>query len=73
MVLIRTRGSVVSRALLATALGVAWLSVGCGDGGKSDTQIEAAPEAAAAAQAASKNISENMAKKYSNKGANKTQ
>jgi hypothetical protein len=64
MVLIRTRGIVTRRALLASALGVAWLSAGCGDSGKSDGQIPASPEAANAAQEASKSISEQMAKKY---------
>jgi hypothetical protein len=58
---------VTRRALLASALGVAWLSAGCGDSGKSDGQIEAAPEATNAAQEASKSISENMAKKYAGK------
>jgi hypothetical protein len=66
MVLIRTRGVVTRRALLASALGVAWLSAGC-DSGKSDGQIQAAPEAANAAQEASKSISEQMAKKYKTK------
>jgi len=64
MVLTRTREVVTRRALLASALGVAWLSVGCGGGSKSDGQITAAPEAANAAQSASKSISEQMARKY---------
>lgn len=71
MGLIRIRGTVARRALLAMALGVAWLSGGCGDSGKSD-QVQSAPEAVNAAQEASKSISENMAKKYANKGMRKT-
>jgi hypothetical protein len=66
MFLIRTRGVVTRRALLASALGAAWLSVGCDDS-KSDGQIPAAPEAANAAQEASKSISGQMAKKYNTK------
>jgi hypothetical protein len=68
---IRARGTVVGRVLVATALAVPWLSAGCGDGGNSATQVQAAPEAANAAQEAQKNISENMAKKYSNRGTSK--
>jgi hypothetical protein len=73
MFLIRTPGTVLRRSLLATALAVPLLPAGCGDGGKSATQIQAAPEAVEAAQAASKNISENMAKKYANQGTRKPQ
>jgi hypothetical protein len=54
----------VRRALLAPALGVAWLSAGCGDSGKSDGQIPPSPEAQSVAQAIAKSYSENMAKKY---------
>jgi hypothetical protein len=73
MFLIRTRGTVVGRVLLATALAVPWLSAGCGGGGNSATQVQAAPEAANAAQEAQKSISENMSKKYANQGARKPQ
>jgi len=66
--LIRNRSTVVRRALLASALEVAWLSAGCGDSGKSDGQIQSAPEANNAAQAAAKSISEQMAKKYQKRG-----
>jgi hypothetical protein len=66
MNLIRTRGVVTRRALLVSALGVAWLSAGC-DSSKSDGQIQASPEAENAAKEASKNISEQMARKYKTK------
>jgi hypothetical protein len=63
--LIQTRWKVVSRALLASAVGFAGLLAGCGDGNKSDGQITASPEASNAAQAIAKSYSESMAKKYS--------
>jgi hypothetical protein len=49
-------------------VGVASLpaGAGCGDSGKSDGQIQAAPEANNAAQEAAKRISEQMNKKYAN-------
>src|SRR4051812_22901231 len=65
--LIANRITVVKGALLGLALGVAWLSAGCGDSGKSDGQIQSAPEASSAAQAVSKNYSDQMAKKYGNR------
>ena len=64
MILIRTRWKVVSRALLASAVGVAGLSAGCTDSNKSNGQITASPEARNAAQAIAKSYGENMAKKY---------
>ena len=67
--MIANRITVVKRALLVSALGVAWLSAGCGDSGKSDGQVQSAPEASNAAQAVSKSISDQMAKKYSKKGS----
>jgi hypothetical protein len=65
--LIRTRWKVVSRALLASAVGVAGLSAGCTDSNKSDGQIQSSPEASNAAQAIAKSYSDNMIKKYANK------
>jgi hypothetical protein len=65
--LIRTRGKVVRRALLASAVGVAGLFAGCTDSTKSDGQIEASPEASNAAQAIAKSYAENMTKKYADK------
>ena len=62
--MIRTRWKVVSRALLASAVGVAGLSAGCTDSNKSNGQITASPEARNAAQAIAKSYGENMAKKY---------
>jgi hypothetical protein len=62
--LIRTRGKVFRRALLATAVGVAGLFAGCTDSLKSDGQIQASPEASNAAQAIAKSYGENMTKKY---------
>jgi hypothetical protein len=62
--LIRTRSKVVTRALLASVVGCAGLSVGCTDNNKSDGQIVATPEASNAAQAVAKSYSENMNKKY---------
>jgi hypothetical protein len=64
--LIRTRWKVVTRALLASAVGVAGLFTGCTDSNKSDGQITASPEASNAAQAIAKSYSENMNKKYAN-------
>jgi hypothetical protein len=64
VILIRTRWKVVSRALLASAVGVAGLSAGCTDSNKSNGQITASPEARNAAQAIAKSYGENMAKKY---------
>jgi hypothetical protein len=61
--LIRTRGNVVRRALLASVVAVAGLLAGCTDN-KSDGQITASPEARNAAQAIAKSYGENMAKKY---------
>ena len=63
--MIRTRWKVVSRALLASAVGAAGLpAAGCSDSNKSDGQIVAAPEAGNAAQAVAKSYSQNMIKKY---------
>jgi hypothetical protein len=62
--LIRTRSKVVRRALLASAVGFAWLSPGCSDSNKSDGQIQASPEATNAAQAIGKSYSENMIKQH---------
>ena len=62
--MIRTRWKVVSRALLASAVGVAGLSAGCTDSDKSDGQITSSPEANNAAHAVAKSYRENMAKKY---------
>jgi hypothetical protein len=67
VILIRTRWKVVSRALLASAVGVTGLLAGCTDSNKSDGQIKAAPEASNAAQAIAKSYSENMIKKYAQK------
>jgi len=67
MVLIRAHEVVTRRTLLFSALGVAWLSAGCGGGDKGDGQIQAAPEAANAAQEASNSIREQMSKKYQTK------
>ena len=53
---------------MAASVGAAWLTVGCGDGGKSDNQIEATPEAKNAAA----DVSKNYAQKYANKAARKT-
>jgi hypothetical protein len=65
--LIRTCWKVVRSALLASAVGVAGLSVaGCTDGNKSDGQIQASPEASNAAQAIAKSYGESMTKKYAN-------
>jgi hypothetical protein len=64
--LLRTRGKVVRRALLASAVGLAGLLAGC-DSDKSDGQIQASPEASNAAQAIAKSYSENMIKKYADK------
>jgi hypothetical protein len=66
VILIRTRWKVVSRALLASAVGVAGLLAGCTDSNKSDGQITASPEASNAAQAIAKSYGENMKKKYAN-------
>jgi hypothetical protein len=66
-ILIRTRGKVTRRALLASALGVAGLVAGCTNGNKSDGQIEASPEAGNAAQAIAKSYAENMTKQYAGK------
>jgi hypothetical protein len=65
--LIPTRWKVVRTALLASAVVVAGLLVGCGDSNKSDGQITAAPEASNAAQAIAKSYAENMTKKYADK------
>ena len=65
--LIRTGWKVVSRALLASAVGGAGLSAGCTDSNKSDGQIQASPEASNAAQAIAKSYAENMTKKYADK------
>jgi hypothetical protein len=65
--LIRTRGKVVRRALLASVVAVAGLSGGCSDGNKSDGQITASPEASNAAQAIAKSYGEHMIEKYGNK------
>ena len=65
--LIRTGWKVVSRALLASAVGGAGLSAGCTDSNKSDGQIKTSPEASNAAQAIAKSYSENMIKKYAQK------
>jgi hypothetical protein len=67
VILIRTRWKVVSRPLLASAVGVAGLSAGCTDSNKSDGQITASPEASNAAQAIAKSYGEQMLKKYGNK------
>ena len=64
--MIRTRGNVVRRALLASVVAVAGLLAGCTDSNKSDGQITASPEARNAAQAIAKSYGENMAKKYAN-------
>jgi hypothetical protein len=66
VILIRTRWKVVSRALLASAVGVAGLSAGCTDN-KSDGQIQASPEAGNAAQAIAKSYGEQMKMKYADK------
>jgi hypothetical protein len=65
-ILIRTGWKVVSRALLASAVGGTGLLAGCGDSNKSDGQIQAAPEASNAAAAIAKSYGESMAKKYGN-------
>ena len=65
--LIRTGWKIVSRALLASAVGGAGLSAGCTDSNKSDGQIQASPEASNAAQAIAKSYAENMTKKYADK------
>jgi hypothetical protein len=67
VILIRTRGKVVTRALLASAVGVAGLCAGCTNGNKSDGQITASPEASNAAQAIAKSYAENMTKKYADR------
>jgi hypothetical protein len=64
VILIRTRWKVVSRALVASVVGVAGLLPGCTDSNKSDGQITASPEASNAAQAVAKSYMESMAKKY---------
>jgi hypothetical protein len=64
VILIRTVWKVVSRAFLASAVGVAGLLAGCTDSNKSDGQITASPEANNAAQAVAKSYVENMTKKY---------
>ena len=66
-ILIRTGSKVVRRALLASAVGFAWISPGCTDSNKSDGQIQASPEASNAAQAIAKSYAENMTKKYADK------
>jgi outer membrane murein-binding lipoprotein Lpp len=66
VILIRTRWKVVSRALLASAVGGTGLLAGCTDSNKSDGQIAASPEASNAAQAIAKSYGENMKKKYAN-------
>ena len=62
--MIQTRWKVVTRALLAWAVGGAGLLAGCTNSNKSDGQIQSAPEAQNAAQAVAKNYSEQMVKKY---------
>jgi hypothetical protein len=66
VILFRTVRKVVSRAFLASAVGVAGLLAGCSDSNKSDGQITASPEASNAAQAVAKSYRESMAKKYPN-------
>jgi hypothetical protein len=62
--LIQTRWKVVTRALLAWAVGGAGLLAGCTNSNKSDGQIQASPEASKAAEAFAKSYGENMTKKY---------
>jgi outer membrane murein-binding lipoprotein Lpp len=64
VILIPTRWKVVSRALLASAVGGTGLLTGCSDSNKSDGQITASPEARNAAQAIAKSYGESMKKKY---------
>jgi hypothetical protein len=65
--LIRTRWKVVTRALLASAVGGTGLLAGCGGSNKSDGQIQASPEASNAAQAIAKSYGEQMKMKYADK------
>ena len=71
MTLIRDRWKVVTRALLAWAVGFAGLlSAGCSDN-KSDGVIQSAPEAKSAAEAIGKSYADNMTKKYAGQGTKK--
>jgi hypothetical protein len=57
------------RALLASAVGVAGLSLGGCSDNKSDGVITSAPEAKNAAEAIGKSYADNMARKYASQGA----